>query len=175
MNLDQLLRFENVTQYQLWWYGATIAKHYMDVDGFKRDYVSLTVKSKQPNPDNIFIALYGLAGYKCKYMFAFRLTERIEEELEPGQISYKWERVPLQLDDYSGRLVFKTNIKFAFFNNSGENFIVNEIYPPKNNRKVPYFSSYDEVELTFDELKEVMDNNYEDYYKPLSCVKGIYI
>lgn len=173
MNLAQLLKLENVTNYQLLWYGKDIAKYYLGDNGYLKPYLSF--KGKKPDFNRIYISLFGLDGYRSRYMYAIRVTEKIEEEIVPGEVSYKFERVYLKLDEYSNRLVLINKNGYSFYNNHGESFEVDEIYPPKLNRKVPFFLSYDDVELSFNELKEIVENRYEDYYKHLSCVKGIYM
>ena len=172
MNLDELLKFDGLTNYQICWYGMDIAEFYIAEEGLINQYASF--KSKNPDLNRIYIILYGIDGKRSKYMFAIKFIEKIPELID-GNVCFKWERVPLKLDEYSGRLVLRKDTKYSFYNNSGEAFIVDEIYPPKLNRKVPYFKSYDEVELSYKELKEVMDNCYDDYYRHLSCVKGIYM
>ena len=44
-----------------------------------------------------------------------------------------------------------------------------------NSRTVEQFSNYDDVELTFKQLREVVEEHYPDYYRALSTVKGIYM
>ena len=39
MNLDQLLRLENITDYYILWYGAEIADEYMNDKGLIKDTV----------------------------------------------------------------------------------------------------------------------------------------
>lgn len=172
INLKQLLEMENIKKYQVCWYGMDIAKNYIGEEGLLKPYV--LYKNKNPYMNQIYIILYGTDGKRSKYMFAIRFTEKLGELID-GNVCFKWERVPLKLDDYSGRLILRKDTGYSFYNNIADGFIVDEIYPPKLNRKVPFFASYDEVELSFTELKEIVENRYADYYKHLSCVKGIYM
>lgn len=172
MNLDEILKLEGITDYQICWYGMDIAEFYLGENGLLKEHVSY--RSKNPDLKKIYIILYGIDGRRSKYMYAIKLTEKIDELID-DHVCFKWERVPLKIDEYSQRLVLKKNDGYSFYNNSGISFIIDEIYPPKLNRKVPYFKSYDEVEFSFKDLKEVMDNSYDDYYRHLSCVKAIYM
>lgn len=58
---------------------------------------------------------------------------------------------------------------------TAKDFIVDEIWGRELHRTVNNFTDYDSIELTFDELQEVIEGHYLDYYKALSSVKGIYM
>lgn len=64
-----------------------------------------------------------------------------------------------------------------FYNSikTANDFVVDEIGSEKSDRTIEAFTTYDEVDLSFDELKEVIDNHYSDYYNVFSVVKGIYM
>ena len=66
MNLDQLLKLENINNYQLWWYGKSIAKYYFVGNELKKEYVSF--KGNQPDMNKVFILLYGIDGHRSRYM-----------------------------------------------------------------------------------------------------------
>lgn len=172
MNLDQLLKLENITNYQVCWYGKDIAEYYLGDDGLLHSHVSF--RNKNPDMNKIYIILYGIDGKRSMYMYAIKFVEKLPDLID-GNVCFKWERVPLRLDKYSNRMIFIKESGYSFYNNSGEEFEINEINYPKLNRSVPYFNSYDDVELTFNELKEVIENKYNDYYKHLSCIKAIYM
>ena len=38
MNLDQLLKLENISNYQVWWYGKDIAKFYLGEEKYLKPY-----------------------------------------------------------------------------------------------------------------------------------------
>ena len=56
-----------------------------------------------------------------------------------------------------------------------EDFILEEIWGKEIKRSVAPFDDYAAIELSFDELTEIVENHYADYYKALSSVKGIYM
>lgn len=86
-------------------------------------------------------------------------------------------KVDIPLDEYSGRLVLKRPLGFSFYNsqNTAKDFEIEEIWGKSNSRTVEQFSNYDDVELTFKQLREVVEEHYPDYYRALSTVKGIYM
>lgn len=172
MNLDQLIRLEGIEKYRVLWYGKSVAQEYIVDDHLNKKYISFA-KTK-PNIGDIYIVLKGIEGKRSIYISAIKITKKLTEIFVNNQTSFEWEKYPLNIDEYSNRLIFINN-NFHFDNQSGKEFIIDEIYPPKLNRKVPFFASYDEVELSFNELKEIVENRYADYYKHLSCVKGIYM
>ena len=169
MNLDQLLSLEDIEKYMIWWYGAGIYSDYMDDNGLLRSFVEM--KQKNVDIDCIYLIMSGESRNTCRYRFSIKLKATEQEGI------YEWDRVPLQLDRYSNRIVFFRKSGFSFYNSSktGKDFIVEEIWPESLNRTVCPFSTYDEVDLSFMELKEAVDNRYPDYYKSLSCVKGVYM
>lgn len=74
-------------------------------------------------------------------------------------------------------MIFHRETEFSFYNVkvTAKDFIVDEILGKEAHRTVGQFTDYDSVELTFDELKEVIEGHYPDYYKEISSVKGVYI
>ena len=169
MNLDQLLSLEGITDYNVWWYGVDYIEGYMNDDGLLNDEVE--IKKGKPTEDRYYLVMAGINGKKCRYRFALQWTG------EANGNFYKMKRVPIKLDEYAGRLILYRESGFSFYNSasSGKNFIVNEIWGKEEHRTVPAFSDYDSVELTYSDLKEVVDGHYPDYYKALSSVKGIYM
>ncbi len=169
MTLDQLLSLEGIKDYNVWWYGAYIYDEYMNDDGLLKP--TLELKKGKPTKERVYIIMSGEDGKTCRYRFAIKLIETDEKGI------YKWERFPLELDQYSGRMVFHRESGFSFYNSAatGVDFILEEIWSKVTNRTVVPFTTYDDVELSFAELKEMVENHYSDYYKALSCVKGIYM
>ena len=170
MNLDDLMRLEGIEDYNIWWYGVGIDADYINDKGFKKEWLDVR-KGADTEKGRIYIILVGLNGYKTKYMHAIRLTAKKDETL------YSWEKVPIGIDKYSDRLVFKCNRKFSFYNSKacGKDFEVDYIRPIEENRTVEQFRDYENVELSFKELKEVIENEYSDYYKPFTCIKAVYM
>ena len=170
MYLDDLMRIEGIDDYYVWWYGVGIDADYINENGFKKEWLSVP-KGADIENGRIYIILVGLNGRKAKYKHAIRLTGKKDKNL------YSWEKVAIGLDKYTDRLVFKCSRKFSFYNSKacGKDFEVDYIRPIDENRTVDRFRDYESVDLTFDELKEVIDNEYSDYYNALTCIKAVYM
>lgn len=170
MNLDQLLKLENITDYYILWYGAEIADDYMNDNGLIKDTVELS-KGRPKDENRIYIFLSGIDKKTCRYRFAGKLHESDKKSV------YTFERVKIALDEYAGRLILKRENGFSLYNSpaTGQDFIVEEIWGKELHRTVSQFTDYDSVELSFKELQEVVEGHYADYYRALSSVKGIYM
>ncbi|WP_051638451.1 GIY-YIG nuclease family protein [Butyrivibrio sp. NC2002] len=170
MTLEQLMSFENIDDYNIWWYGLGIADDYMDDEKLLKK-PQKTRPLRNANLDCVYLIMSGETGKTCRYRFAIKLIETGNDDY------FEWERVPLNLDEYGSRIVFYRESGFSFYNSAktAKDFVVDEIWGKVTNRTVTPFSTYDEVELSFSELRETVDNHYPDYYKALSCVKGIYM
>ena len=171
MTLDQIMKLDGIYNYYIWWYGVGVNNigEYFDENGFVSN--ELDVRKGASIGDCVILVLDGIDGQRSKYMFAVRLTEKIDST------HFKWQKANISLDEYSGRMVFKCKRKFSFYNSSdcGSDFVVESITPPETDRTVEQFRDYDSVELTFVQLKEVIDRRYIDYYEHLSCVKAVYM
>lgn len=170
MNLEQLLKLENITNYYMLWYGADCVKEYFNESGFIKKTVKLT-KCKPIDKDTLYIFLSGVNRKTCRYRCAARLLPTNEDSV------YLFQKENIDLDEYAGRLIFRRETGFTYYNTeaTAKLFIVDEIWGKEVNRTVSPFTDYDSVELSFDELKEVIEGHYPDYYKALSSVKGIYM
>jgi len=170
MTLEQLLSFENTSIYGILWFGYSEAANFLSESGFILDTLTMS-KQRPQNENNVYLVLYGLTKYKCKYMFAINLIATQEANV------YKWKRFPLKMDEYCGRLILYRKYGFSFYNDvsTSKDFAVDEIWGKKENRTVKEFTDYDNVELSFLELKEVIEGHYPDYFGALSVVKGIYM
>lgn len=169
MNLNQLLNLEGITDYNIWWYGVDFVEAYMTDDGLINDEVE--IKKGRLEKERFYLVMAGINGKKCRYRFTLKWTGEMNGNL------YKMVRVPIALDEYAGRLILYRETGFSFYNSAatGINFVVDEIWPKELKRTVSKFEDYDSVELSFTELREVIDGHYSDYYKALSMVKGIYM
>ena len=169
MNLDQLLSLEGIKDYNIFWFGADIAADYMNDEGPIVDTLEVS-KSKPRSENTVYIIMSGINKYKCRYRFAAKLTHVAGN-------TYSWKRTPIQLDEYAGRMVFYRSRGFSFYNNdvTGVDFKLERLWVDKEERSIATFNNYDEVELSFEQLREIIEGHYDDYYRALSVVKGIYM
>lgn len=169
MNLDQMLSLEGIRDYNIFWFGTDIASDYMNDEGPIVDTLQLS-KSKPRSEDTVYIIMSGINKYRCRYRFASKLT-LVEEN------TYSWKRIPIQLDEYASRMVFYRPSGFSFYNNdvTGVDFKLERIWEKDDARSMSRFNTYDDVELSFEELHEMVEGHYDDYHSALSSVKGIYM
>lgn len=52
---------------------------------------------------------------------------------------------------------------------------VSAIYPKEIQRKVPYFTSFENINLSYEELEEIIENGYTDYKTTLKAINAIYM
>lgn len=170
MNLEQLLKLDNISDYYILWYGAECVDTYFDKSGFCKDTVELT-RCKPIGDNTIYLFMSGINRKTCNYQCAAKLHPTEEASV------YSLERVNIALDDYAGRLILRRESGFTYYNTptTAKDFFVDEIWGREVHRTVSPFTDYDSIELTFDELQEVIEGHYSDYYKALSSVKGIYM
>ena len=173
ITLQNLIDIENISEtnpdikrIQYWWYGKDIEKDYIG----DNDLIIPPKHIRGADYNTLYLIGSGIDGYRNIYRFAIRLTGYDE-----ATDTYSYIRVPLKLDDYSKRLVLYKKTRFSFYSSNLKDFEVENIYAPESERTVAPFIDYESVELTFDELREVVANKYADYYKPLSTVKGVYM
>lgn len=173
MTLDQLMQLEGIADYYVWWYGMNAGDDCFSEDGLAKPTV--VVDKGAVIGSRVYIVLAGVDGKRAKYKFAIKLKK------DCGGKVYSWEKIPLQIDQYGERLLFRctrsSKRQFSFYNSqqSGNDFLVEAISPPEGERTVEQFRDYESVELTFPQLKEVIENEYIDYYEHLSCVKAVYM
>ncbi|MBO7451540.1 MAG: GIY-YIG nuclease family protein [Clostridiales bacterium] len=170
MNLEQLLSTDNISDYVVLWYGADISDIYFDDEGFRESTLEL-FRMKPRDENTVFLIMSGINKYKCRYRFAVTLVKTDNDN------TFKWRRVHISLDEYAGRLILYRKYGFSFYNSiaTGKGFVVEEIWGKKESRTVDSFRNYDDIELSFSQLKETIDGHYYDYYSALSVVKGIYM
>ena len=170
MTLDQLMILENIDNFNIWWYGADFPEENFTENGLVYDSEMIYRGADMEN-GRIYIVVHGIDAYRSRYKFALKLVEHIEGN------KYRSERFPISLDQYHDRLILKCNRRFSFYNSKAcaKDFTVEAIIPSEADRKVEQFRDYDSVELTFLQLREIVDNQYLDYYEHLSCIKAIYM
>ena len=171
ISFEDILNHYNIKNYYIFWYGYTISKEYFDEKGFTK--TSFKIENNKIRNDCIYIILEGLRPFYCLYQGCFKI-EKIESLDEKHSQCYL-QKYETELDCYIHRLVLKSNIIFTFYNTSAKKFFVDNILPQKETRKVPLFTSYDKVDLSFNQLCEIVENQYQDYISALSAVQGIYM
>ncbi len=170
MTLEQLMKLENINNYYIWWYGADYPAENFNENGLVDEIVHVP-KGADIDNGTIYIVIHGISVNKARYKFALKLVKKYDEK------RYSWEKVPISLDQYRDRLIFRCSRRFSFYNSMrcSKDFSVDAILPLEEDRTVDQFRDYDTVELMFPQLKEIIENQYVDYYEHLSCVKAVYM
>lgn len=174
MTLEDLMISEEIINYRIWWYNANIAYYYIDDKGYLKDKVLTQDKFKDVlncKDGQIVLIMSEINECKCRYRCSIRLKKTEKEN------TYKWERAQITLDKYANRMVFKREKGFSPVSSikSSCSFVQEEIGAEESDRTVDAFTAYDKVDLTFEQLKELVDNNYLDYYYVLFATKAVYM
>lgn len=114
-----------------------------------------------------FIGVYKVMGKK------YNTEKRPAAHGGEYQVEYEFEEVAQSFDDLKERVIVdwgKAALAWnQWINNQKE---VIQIHPGLHYKQ---FTDYFDFILTFDELKEIVENQYSDWKKMLSATKGIYL
>ena len=171
MQLADLFKMYNLENYYILWYGYKCTNDYFDNDELIKDYIEIVKRGKNCLDKTIFV-FESTSVYTGKLVGTYKFTN-IEEKNNYYVCNY--EKVSTSIDELINRLVIRSDKQSTFYYPTANRFIVDEIKPKKGSRNVREFTNYAEFDLTYKELKEVVDFRYNDYVKPLSCVNGIYM
>ena len=172
MKLVDLINLYDFENYYIFWYGYKCTDEYFDNNELKKEIVEIAEKEKECLEKTILV-FKSTSIFTALYVGAYSLTpiEQINQF-----ITCKYEKIASPIDELIGRLVIRNEKRSVFYYPKRNNkFTIEAIKAPKGNRTVKEFANYADFDLTFEELKEVIDYKYSDYMKPLSCVNGIYM
>lgn len=117
------------------------------------------------------VSFIGEEGLLSRFIGVYKLTYR--QKIADKHFEYQMEEVKGQFDDLKERVIIdwgKGAIRWdQWLDNIKE---VVEIHPGLNYKQ---FTDYSDFILSFDELKEIVKNQYSDWKKMLSAIKGIYL
>jgi hypothetical protein len=129
------------------------------------------------NTDYI-VSFIGEAGVSSRFIGVFQVCNGHEqstyhpETLIDGKYIYDMQEVKGCFDDLKERVIVKWNNPIAWHQWIENEMEVIEIHPGLHYRQ---FTDYFEFTLRFDELKEIVTNEYSDWKRMLSATKGIYL
>ena len=111
---------------------------------------------------------------------AYIVGEYIEKEKYIGRLLIGskgyLELKPLkELEELINRVEIDYEHKQGWSRTSFDEVTISALYPKENFRKVKEFTSYENVYLSYEELKEIVDNGYLDYKLPLKSINAIYM
>ena len=172
MKLVDVLDLYSFSNYYIFWYGYKCTNDYFDNNELKKDVVEISEREKECL-DKTILVFKSTSIFTGLFVGSYSLTQIGQKN---QFIVCKYEKVSSPIDELVGRLIIRNEKRSVFYYPRRNNkFIIDEIKAPKGYRTVKEFVNYTDFDLSFSELKEVIDYKYSDYMKPLSCVYGIYM
>lgn len=80
-----------------------------------------------------------------------------------------------ELDELINRLEINYEHKQGWSRTSFDEIVVSALYPEEKARTVKEFNGLENIYLSYEELKEIVDNSYLDYVLPLKSISAIYM
>ena len=116
---------------------------------------------------SILLGFYKTGNYIPKEKYKGQLispkVKGIQELFDTPELNEMINRLEIENDLRVYKLVNFSHIK------------VSAIYPKENKRIVKQFNGYENIYLSFEELKEIIDNGYQDYVITLKAINAIYM
>lgn len=123
------------------------------------------------------VSFIGEEGLSSRFIGVFKVCSVHEKtifdsnDLTDGQYVYSLKKED-DFDDLTERVIIKWRNAISWHQWINNEMEVIEIQPGLHYKQ---FTDYFEFILTFDELKEIVNNGYKDWKKMLSATKGIYL
>lgn len=142
------------------------------------NYQSAQSKPVFNNVDYI-VSFIGEEGTSARFIGVYKIVETIElnKTDKPSGVKdidnyfYKMQELP-EFDDMKERVIIKWGNAIAWHQWYKNEMEVIEISPGLSYRQ---FTDYMDFELSFDELSDIINNEYPDWKKMLSAVYGVYV
>ena len=132
------------------------------------EYQNLNSKDVFREVDYV-VTFIGESGMLARFVGVYK----VESWKKNGDyFEYSMSEVVDQFDDLKERVIIKWNNAISWHQWIKNEMEVVEIHPGLHYRQ---FKDYFDFILTFDELREIMRNQYGDWKKMLSSTKGIYL
>lgn len=122
------------------------------------------------NKVDYIVSFIGEEGLLARFIGVFRLTNR--KQLANEHFEYDMEEVKDDYDDLKERVIIRWSNAISWHQWIKNKMEVIEIHPGLHYKQ---FTDYSEFILRFDELTEIVTNQYSDWKKMLSATKGIYL
>ncbi len=122
------------------------------------------------NGVDFIVSFIGEEGNLSRFIGVYQITNR--EKFADDCFEYKMREVIGQFDDLKERVIILWKNARAWHQWINNNMEVIEIHPGLHYKQ---FTDYFDFILNFDELKEIVKNQYSDWKKVLSITKGIYL
>lgn len=132
------------------------------------DYQSLQSKDVFNGVDYI-VTFIGEEGVLSRFIGVYKLKNK--KQLEDGNFEYQMEEV-LGFEDLKERVIIKWKNAISWHQWIKNEMEVIQIHPGLHYKQ---FTDYSDFILDFNELKEIINNQYSDWKRMLSATKGVYL
>jgi hypothetical protein len=122
------------------------------------------------NGVDYIVSFIGEEGLQSRFIGVYKITNR--QQLAADHFEYQMEEVTEKFDDLKERVIIKWRTAISWHQWIQNEMEVIQIHPGLHYKQ---FTDYSDFILNFDELKEIVNNQYSDWKKMLSVTKGIYL
>ena len=116
------------------------------------------------------VSFIGEEGLLSRFIGVYKLIGK--RKLKENHFEYEMEEVKEKFDDLKERVIIKWENAISWHQYVKNEMEVIEIHPGLHYKQ---FTDYSDFILNFDELREIVTNEYSDWKKMLSATKGIYL
>ncbi|MDZ7720618.1 MAG: hypothetical protein U5K72_17510 [Balneolaceae bacterium] len=122
------------------------------------------------NDVDFIVSFIGEEGLQSRFIGVYRIKDR--QKLAEDHFEYKMEEVTELFDDLKERVIIQWRNAISWNQWIKNEMEVIQIHPGLHYKQ---FTDYSDFILNFDELKEIIKNQYSDWKKMLSATKGVYL
>ncbi|SDN00241.1 hypothetical protein SAMN05421813_13235 [Daejeonella rubra] len=122
------------------------------------------------NGVDYIVSFIGEEGFQSRFIGVYKLTDR--KKFADDHFEYQMEEVKEQFDDLKERVIIRWKNAISWHQWIKNEMEIIEIQPGLHYKK---FTDYSDFTLSFNELKEIVTEQYSDWKKMLSVTKGIYL
>lgn len=122
------------------------------------------------NGVDYIVTFIGEEGLLSRFIGVYKLTDR--KQIAEDHFEYQMEEVKVQFDDLKERVIIRWVNAISWHQWIKNKMEVIQIQPGLHYKQ---FTDYADFILNFDELKEIVNNQYNDWKRMLSVTKGIYL
>ncbi len=122
------------------------------------------------NDVDYIVSFIGEDGLNSRFIGVYKVTGK--EKIADDHFEYKMEEVTELFDDLKERVIIQWKNAISWHQWIKNEMEVIQIHPGLHYKQ---FTDYSDFILNFDELKEIIKNQYSDWKKMLSATKGVYL
>ena len=119
---------------------------------------------------DFIVSFIGEEGLESRFIGVYKITDR--QKLADDHFEYKMEEVIELFDDLKERVIIQWRNAISWNQWIKNEMEVIQIHPGLHYKQ---FTDYSDFILNFDELKEIVTKQYNDWKKMLSATKGVYL